>query len=147
MVLEMFEKYLLKVLAIPSNLVTVTLFLITVEGTESEIIFIGFRFLMSFQVFFRSLIFVWKKFVKYDSLSLYCFYFKCASLFEETTSMFMNLESIFSTEINICVPDTIQGLLSIVSFCLEFLFKGELNLKNFLCKIIPKTMTKNFCYL
>ena len=29
------------------------------------------------------------------------------------------------------MPNTIQGLLSIVSFCLEFLFKGELNLKNF----------------
>ena len=58
MVLEMFEKYLLNALAIPSNLFNVILFLIIVEATVSGIIFIGFRFLMSFQVFFRSLIFV-----------------------------------------------------------------------------------------
>ena len=67
MVLEIFAKYLLNLLAITSGLVNVILFSIKTEDTESEIIFIGFSFLMSFQVFFRSLVLVWKKIVKYDS--------------------------------------------------------------------------------
>ena len=67
MVLEIFAKYLLNLLAITSGLVNGILFSIKTEDTESEIIFIGFSFLMSFQVFFRSLVLVWKKIVKYDS--------------------------------------------------------------------------------
>ena len=53
MVLEIFAKYLLNLLAITSALVNVVLFSITTEDTESEIIFIGFSFLMPFQVFFQ----------------------------------------------------------------------------------------------
>ena len=58
MVLEKFAKYLLNALAVTSVFVNVILFSITAEGSESQIIFRDFSFLTSFQVIFRSLVFL-----------------------------------------------------------------------------------------
>ena len=58
MVLEIFTKHLLKALAMSSGLINVELFSITAEGTKFEVLFRDISFLIPFQVFFRSLIFV-----------------------------------------------------------------------------------------
>ena len=69
--LEIFLKYLLNALAMYLGLLHVILFSIKAEGTEFEVLFRDISFLIPFQVFFKSLIFVWKQFVKYDCLLLF----------------------------------------------------------------------------
>ena len=58
--LEIFIKYLLNALAMSLGLVNVILFSITAEGTKFEVVFRDICFLIPFQVFFKSSIFVWK---------------------------------------------------------------------------------------
>ena len=91
------------------------IFLISILSTgfmEKELISIS-----PFQVVFKSLIFVWKEFVKYDCLFLfskvhkrflYCLYLKWALFFKSSFS-FMNFDSnLFFTEIDFCMSDIIQ---------------------------------------
>ena len=116
----------------PLGLVNVILFSVTTEGTEFEVLFRNISFLIPFQVFFKSLIFVWKQFVKYDCLLLfrkvdkrllYCLYLKWASFFKSVSFSFMNLDSNLSfTELDFCMPDVIQGLLLNFSLCLDTFF-------------------------
>ena len=69
--LEIFLKYLLNALAMYLGLVHVILFSIKAEGTEFEVLYRDISFLIPFQVSFKSLIFVWKQFAKYDCLLLF----------------------------------------------------------------------------
>ena len=58
MELEVSVKHLLNALAMSLGLVNVIIFSITSEGTEFEVLFRNNSFLIYFEVFFKSLIFV-----------------------------------------------------------------------------------------
>ena len=99
---EIFTKYWLNASAMCSSLVNEILFSVTVEGTEFDVYFRDITFLIPFQVSFKSLIFVSISFVKYD----------CLLPFSKVT------------EIDFCMLDVIQGLLSNFSLSLEAFFTG-----------------------